>query len=310
MTPAQNWFDAIWTFLPSWAVRHRRDRRFGGWATVTVGIVLCLVGLVVFRLPAQATEIQLSTRSPQLGETIALTLPADAPPTIALDDATYPAFAVAPNRYRALLPTTPLDTPGRKTIRVSVAGQGREVPIVLRDRPFPTQRLRLRSGTPTRSSEIERQRMREFRELVTPEQLWRGRFVRPAQGRVSSVYGVRRYYNGVFARDYYHRGVDYAGGTGTPVFAPAAGRVVLVGRESQGFIVNGNAIGIDHGQGVTSIFIHLSRIDVREGDLVRPGQTIGGIGATGLATGPNLHWGLHVNGKAVDPADWFNGRFP
>ena len=128
--------------------------------------------------------------------------------------------------------------------------------------------------------------------------------MRPSQGRVSSIYGVRRYYNGVFAQNYYHRGVDYAAPNGSPVVAPAAGRVTLVGRVSDGFRLNGNTIGVDHGQGVVSVFIHLSRIDVREGDFVQAGQLIGGIGSTGFATGPNLHWGLYVNGVSVDPVPW------
>jgi murein DD-endopeptidase MepM/ murein hydrolase activator NlpD len=115
---------------------------------------------------------------------------------------------------------------------------------------------------------------------------------------------VRRYYNGVFAQDYYHRGVDYAAPTGSPVVSPAAGRIGLVGRVSEGFELHGNTIGIDHGQGVLSIMIHLSRIDVNEGDFVQAGQVIGAVGSTGASTGPHLHWGLYVNGIAVDPVPW------
>jgi len=77
-----------------------------------------------------------------------------------------------------------------------------------------------------------------------------------------------------------------------------------VGREADGFVIHGNTVGVDHGQGVSSIFIHLSRIDVQEGDVVAAGQRIGAIGATGSATGPNLHWGLYVNGQSVDPVPW------
>ncbi|MEM9979348.1 MAG: M23 family metallopeptidase, partial [Cyanobacteria bacterium P01_D01_bin.2] len=76
-----------------------------------------------------------------------------------------------------------------------------------------------------------------------------------------------------------------------------------------GFELHGNTIGIDHGQGLLSIMIHLSRIDVREGDFVQAGQTIGGIGSTGASTGPHLHWGLYVNQVAVDPVPWRYGRF-
>ena len=121
---------------------------------------------------------------------------------------------------------------------------------------------------------------------------------------MSTRYGVRRYYNGIFAQNYYHRGLDYAGAAGSPVIAPAAGRVALVGKVSQGFRVHGNAVGIDHGQGVTSIFLHLNRINVKEGDFVQAGNLIGTVGSTGASTGPHLHWGLYVNGKSIDPMFW------
>ena len=103
--------------------------------------------------------------------------------------------------------------------------------------------------------------------------------------------------------------MDYAASTGSPVVAPAAGYIRLVGRVADGFELHGNTIGIDHGQGLLSIMIHLSRIDVQEGDFVRAGQTIGGIGSTGASTGPHLHWGLYMNQVAVDPVPWRYGEF-
>ncbi|MDR9402283.1 MAG: M23 family metallopeptidase, partial [Halothece sp. Uz-M2-17] len=93
-------------------------------------------------------------------------------------------------------------------------------------------------------------------------------------------------------------------GTGSPVVAPASGTVALVGKESEGFRVHGNTVGIDHGQGVLSIFLHLNDINVQEGDRVTAGQKIGTVGSTGASTGPHLHWGLYVNGQAIDPAPW------
>ena len=88
--------------------------------------------------------------------------------------------------------------------------------------------------------------------------------------------------------------------------SPAAGRVVLVGREDRGFDFCGNCIGLDHGQGVGSIFMHLDQIKVRAGTYVARGQTLGTVGDTGVATGPHLHWGLFVHGHCVDPYMWMN----
>ena len=275
-----------------------------GVAAVVLGAIALVAALSV---PARATVVQVSPLTPQLGDTISVVIHADAavttPPSVTFGAATYPAFAIGTDRYRALVPTTPLDRPGRKELRVIGMGAPQTTTLTLRDRSFSTQRITVRGGG-SGATEHELSRVNQFKQLVTPQKYWNGSFARPAAGRVTTLFGVRRYYNGVFAADYYHKGVDYGGGTGAAVTAPAAGRVVLVGREADGFVIHGNTVGVDHGQGVSSIFIHLSRIDVQEGDVVAAGQRIGAIGATGSATGPNLHWGLYVNGQSVDPVPW------
>ncbi|MBD1912563.1 MULTISPECIES: M23 family metallopeptidase [unclassified Leptolyngbya] len=289
------------------AIRKYLGKRFW-WLGVLVGAIALLTATVT---PAQTSDVIIRPTSPQLGDTISVILQTNdgTAPTIAYDGASYSSFPVGSNRYRALLPTTPLDRPGRKVIQFTLNGEPRSFAVELRNRRFPTQSIRVGGGTSTEATDYELNRLREFREAVSPQKFWSGPFARPADGRVSSEYGIRRYYNGEFAQDYYHKGVDYAGGTGSPIYAPAAGRVMVVGRVADGFRVNGNTIAVDHGQGVGSVFIHLSRIDVQEGDMVQPGQRIGAIGATGLATGPNLHWGLYVNGKSVDPVPWRQGGF-
>lgn len=257
--------------------------------------------------PARALQVWLTPENPQLGDTISVILQLDDPnsqPTVTMGGERFPAFPTGvANRYRAFLPTTPLDSPGRVTIQVTGDGETRNLAVGLRSRSFPTQRIRVAGGG-SNATERELSRVAAFKQTVTPEKFWNGAFLRPTTGRVSTIFGVRRYYNGVFAQDYYHRGVDYAAGRGTPVVAPAAGRVVLIGREREGFRVHGNTVGIDHGQGVLSIFLHLQRIDVREGDFLQAGQRLGTVGSTGASTGPHLHWGLYVHGRAIDPVPW------
>ena len=92
-----------------------------------------------------------------------------------------------------------------------------------------------------------------------------GPFRVPSTGVISSQYGQQRFYNGKFAKNYFHRGIDYAASTGSPVSSPAAGRVVLVGLESRGFDLHGNCVGLDHGQGVASMFMHLDKVHVKVG---------------------------------------------
>jgi murein DD-endopeptidase MepM/ murein hydrolase activator NlpD len=271
-----------------------------------IGLGLAVGLIIVLTTPVRAMQVQVQPTNPQLGDTISVVVQVEATgqsPTVTLRQKTYPSFAIGNNRYRAFIPTTPLDAPGNLTLHVNAAGQTQNLAVQLRDRDFPTQSIWISGGGPE-GTDYEFNKVDAFKALVTPEKFWNGAFVRPSEGEISTVYGVQRYYNGEFAQDYYHRGVDYAAGVGAPVVAPAAGRVALVGREAEGFELHGNTIGIDHGQGVLSILIHLSRIDVKEGDFVQAGQRIGAVGATGISTGPHLHWGLYVNGQSVDPVPW------
>ncbi|NMG11295.1 M23 family metallopeptidase [Brasilonema sp. UFV-L1] len=278
--------------------------------SVVVGIFAALP--IALAAPAKALQVQVNPATPKLGDTISVVVNLDNPAngsnvTVTNGDETYPAYEIAPNQYRALIPTTPLEKAGTRTLQVSGEGQVQNLSIQVRDRKFPVQRINLPPGKAgVKATQHELNRAKSFREVRTPEKFWDGPFVAPNKGRLTTMYGVRRYYNGKFANDYYHRGIDYAGAAGSPVVAPAAGRVVLVGQVSQGFRVHGNVVGIDHGQGVASIFMHLSRINVKEGDFVKPGELIGAVGSTGASTGPHLHWGLYVNGKSVDPVPWRN----
>ncbi|XZN89281.1 MAG: M23 family metallopeptidase [Microcoleus sp.] len=258
--------------------------------------------------PVQALQVVVTPQNPQLGDTLSVMIQVDGSPgetpTVSLQQKNYPAFPMGNNRFRALLPTTPLEKAGARQIKVTGDGKVQNLSVQVRDRNFPTQSITLPPGKDSEGTDAEFDRVDAFKALVTPQKFWNGPLLRPNSGEITTVYGVRRYYNGVFAEDYYHRGVDYAGAYGSPVIAPAAGRVSLVGRESQGFKIHGNVVGIDHGQGLASILMHLSRIDVQEGDFVKPGQVIGALGSTGASTGPHLHWGLYVNGQSIDPVPW------
>lgn len=271
-------------------------------------LIFGMVALMAIAIPARALSVRLSPTTAQLGDTISVVVEqsstTNSAPTVKLGKKTYPTFPTSTGNFRALLPTTPLDKPGTLQIQVSAEGQVQNLTMPLKNRSFPVQSITLSGAANDDGTPQEFDRVDAFKALVTPEKYWKGPLVRPNQGPVSSGYGIRRYYNGVFANDYYHRGVDYAGDTGSPVVAPAAGKIALVGRLSQGFKIHGNVVGINHGQGVASIMLHLSRIDVKEGDFVQAGQRIGALGSTGAATGPNLHWGLYVNGQAVDPVPW------
>lgn len=143
----------------------------------------------------------------------------------------------------------------------------------------------------------------------TPQKMWEGVFQSPAPEIYKecwpSLFGNRRSYNGS-PYIYFHSGLDFCGGVGTEILAPATGKVVFVGP----LTVRGNATMIDHGWGVYTGYMHQSEILVSVGEYVEPGQVIGLVGGTGRVTGPHLHWEVWVGGVQVDPMDWLSSAFP
>ncbi len=200
-----------------------------------------------------------------------------------------------------------LDRDADATARlVARLGDGREVVEILRVAPrgWPIQRINMArpSGGPT--PEYQRLREGELARIVAARARrsetrgWSQRMTWPARGRISGVFGSQRVYRGGVPAAY-HSGTDVAAGAGATVVAPADGVVVLA--PPPAFSLEGNLVIIDHGLGLNSAFLHLARADVREGDVVRRGQPIGTVGATGRATGPHLHWSLVWNGARLDP---------
>ncbi|SDH80886.1 Murein DD-endopeptidase MepM and murein hydrolase activator NlpD, contain LysM domain [Pseudomonas flavescens] len=121
-------------------------------------------------------------------------------------------------------------------------------------------------------------------------------FDKPVSGPLSSPFGLRRFFNGEERNP--HSGLDFAANRGTPIKAPAAGKVILLGD----YFFNGKTVFVDHGQGLISMFCHLSEIGVKVGDELPRGGVLGKVGATGRATGPHLHWNVSLNDARVDPA--------
>lgn len=133
-------------------------------------------------------------------------------------------------------------------------------------------------------------------EDLQPGLRWKGNFVDPNSGPRSSPFGVRRVRNGRTAG--FHRGLDYAGSWGSPIYAPADGKVTLVG---PGFTLLGNCVIVNHGEGLTGLYLHMSSIAVEEGQMVKKGTLLGKIGNTGASTGPHLHYATYFHGVPVDP---------
>jgi murein DD-endopeptidase MepM/ murein hydrolase activator NlpD len=147
------------------------------------------------------------------------------------------------------------------------------------------------------------QREEQIRSAVfaafTPERLWTGSFTYPVSAPISSPYGIGRSYNGGPVASY-HGGTDFGVDRGTPIVASAAGRVAFAGM----LPIRGRSVIIDHGAGVFSGYHHLSQVSVVVGQPVAAGDLVGYSGASGLATGPHLHWEVIAGGVEVDPVLW------
>ena len=138
-----------------------------------------------------------------------------------------------------------------------------------------------------------------FRGTVSDVRHWSEPLALPIPGCMTSPFGVQRYLNGKPTGNF-HGGIDQRGAAGTPIRAAAAGVV----RIAQDWNVHGRTVGIDHGQGLASIYLHMSRIAAVEGATVKKGEVIGYVGSTGRSNAPHLHWSLYANGLPVNPLDW------
>jgi murein DD-endopeptidase MepM/ murein hydrolase activator NlpD len=261
----------------------------------------------------EAGTVRVSPASPIQGDTLTVLVSAPPPSTVSVrfDGGSVAAFALPDGTRRALIGTDPNVALGSHTIVVTVTEEGR-VPVriarsvriergnfVVRTLTLPPKTFGL--ITPENAL-IEQRALNPVLGRRTPKPMWTGVFVAPSSGQMDSPYGDQSVYNG--RRMWWHQGMDYAASEGAPVVAANAGLVVL----AQTLPLGGNTVVIDHGHGVLTEYLHLSAFTVRPGARVERGGLIARIGATGLVTGPSLHWGLYVNGTWVNPSFWMEPR--
>ena len=197
-----------------------------------------------------------------------------------------------------------LDLPaGTHRLRAIVAGEEKTLPFEVGEKNYPEQRITLKDSSKVNLSAADEVRaVSEIAEIQGFKRHWReaddtdSDFVLPAEGRLASRFGLRRFFNGEPRSP--HSGLDLAVPRGTPIKASAHGQVLAV----DDYFFNGKTVFVDHGNGLISMYCHLDRIDVEAGDAVGQGQRIGLSGKTGRASGPHLHWSVILNGAMVDPA--------
>lgn len=271
---------------------------------------LVLVAASLSPSPADpAFSIRLAPSALRQGETAQVLIRTSVPLStirLSFQGRSWPLYHVR-GEWRTYLATDPTTPHGRLPLLIeAVTARGERITIrrtvAVTKVSFPVRRLTFDpSKQPLLSPEVaewEQQRVREALRILAPEPLWAGPFLIPVPGEVLSPYGVLNIYQGQVWG--FHRGVDLAAEAGTPVRAGNHGIVRL----AEALPLSGNAILLDHGLGVVTSYLHLSRISVSQGQRVKKGEIIGLVGSTGLATGPHLHWGMRVNGVHVDPLPW------
>jgi murein DD-endopeptidase MepM/ murein hydrolase activator NlpD len=230
---------------------------------------------------------------------------------VSLDGRKYPAL-FSRSGLRALVPV-PLDSPpGPRLLGVELYGRrGRqrvtlEATVALRAYPPRTTAIPPEKRALLKQPQVLRESRRLMLALrtTTPAVLWSAAFVAPVAGAGSGFGGRQSYVGGSLVEQMsdgtfgeYHRGIDYPAPPGTLVQAPAAGTVVFAGA----LTLLGNALVLDHGQGVMSLLCHLGRVEVRDGDRIEARAALATSGASGIAASPHVHWGVYIHGVAVDP---------
>lgn len=198
----------------------------------------------------------------------------------------------------------PLDAkPGTETLEVdSGKGDASKVRFRVRGHKYPEQHLTLKNDRLVNPNKADMERIgRERKEIDAALETFSNQprpnttFHYPVTGPQSSAFGLRRFYNGEPRSP--HSGIDLAVDAGTPIHAAAAGTVLETGE----YFFDGKTVFLDHGQGLVTMYCHMSEIRVKPGDHVAAGDVLGLVGATGRATGPHLHWGVSLNDARVDP---------
>lgn len=192
--------------------------------------------------------------------------------------------------------------PGKKDLTINQNNTQTTIPININEKQYPTKYLTIKHKKTIEPKEeiitrlhLEQKTIANIFKCWTYKKQINLNFELPVQGRFSSPFGAKRIINNT--KTTRHRGIDIAAKTGTPIKAPANGIIINTGK----YLLLGNAIFIDHGQGLITVYCHLSKILVKPKQVVKRGQIIGHVGNTGRSTGPHLHWGVSLNNARVNP---------
>ncbi len=267
-----------------------------------VALMICLP-IAVSAKTASQPKIVLSPKTPGPGDIMTVTVKGVNGPVEGTFKERKLYFNPSKESVKAIVGIDLFSEPGDYDLAISVNGAAFKRTVTVRKKKYPTEKLTLPQDMVELSPENEARVEREQKKMaalwpVDSLRIWTGDFIDPLPGKkIGTPFGLRRLINHIPKSP--HTGVDVKADEGDPVLAPNDGVVVLVDNE----FFSGNSVVLDHGQGIYTMFFHLSKINVTYGQAVMKGNVIGLVGSTGRATGPHLHWGVRVQGTRVDPLE-------
>ncbi len=271
-------------------------------ALKTISIVLVTLFSIGVTSWAGVPKVLLSPAKPGPGDIVIVTVKDVAGPVEGKFNDKKLYFRAANGSFTAVLGIDLYTEPGDYTLAITAQDKvlSRQVSVV--KKKYPVQKLTLPKDMVELSPENEARADREQKKVaaIWPNetgQVWLGNFVNPREGEISTKFGLRRVINGITKNP--HSGVDVAAEEGQEVHAPNNAVVTMVDNQ----FYSGNSVILDHGQGIYTMFFHLSKVLVQEGQQVKKGEVIALVGSTGRSTGAHLHWGVRMQGARVDPLE-------
>ena len=259
-----------------------------------------LVALVLFANTSPALSLD---STPVPGGIAVITLPEDADPATARYRDRKVLVTRIDENVIAVIGLPLASKPGRHFLEVTNRqGQSSMLGFQVEDKAYEEQHITIKDKRKVNPGKRDMVRInRETKQIKTALQHWSAQdsvvvdFQKPVAGPTSSPVGLRRFFHEQARKP--HSGLDIAAPAGTAIRAPAPGTVLDTGD----FFFNGNTVLIDHGQGLVTMYCHMSNIDVAPGQVVATGEVLGEVGMTGRVTGPHLHWGVSLNDARIDP---------
>jgi murein DD-endopeptidase MepM/ murein hydrolase activator NlpD len=261
--------------------------------------------IIFFYLALLATTSHALTldSTPVPGGIAVITLPADADPATARYRDRKILVARNDDRYIAVIGLPLATKSGRHYLKIAnKQGQTQSIGFQVEDKAYEEQHITIKDKRKVNPEKRDMERItRESKQIKSALRHWSAQddvvvaFQKPVEGPTSSPFGLRRFFNEQARNP--HSGLDIAAAEGAPIHAPAPGIVLDTGD----FFFNGNTVLLDHGQGLVTMYCHMSKIDVEPGQTVNSGDLLCKVGMTGRVTGPHLHWGVSLNDARVDP---------